>query len=35
MKERLSIKEQLHESITCAPALQVLDEWRMTYDAAV
>jgi hypothetical protein len=30
MKESLSIKEQLYESITSAPAPQVLDEWRTT-----
>jgi hypothetical protein len=30
MKESLSIKEQLHESIISSPALQVPDEWRTT-----
>ena len=30
MKESLSIKEQLHESITSAPEPQVPDEWRTT-----
>jgi hypothetical protein len=30
MKESLSIKEQLYESITSAPALQAPDEWRTT-----
>jgi hypothetical protein len=30
MKERLSINEQLHESITCTPATQVLDERHTT-----
>jgi hypothetical protein len=32
MKERLSIKGQLHENITCAPVPQVCDESHMAYD---